>query len=308
MQAVTQTWPMRCLGFGGPTAQEKQSSLDMRVAKEAAVSLGTTAGAFALNVALAQYVVLPLGITMFSWLLTGALFCTAASAVDYGVRRLSGSKPESHSSLHEITTGIATLSTIHFIGQAGPHALVHEAGHVLAARSLLKDSRPYMNIHSFGNSTTTYFNTRDWTSLGRMLGPQTSVGMIAVAGVAASVALCMLLSTAAHFVRKSHPKIAQIMELWGLSQLITDVAYGVLTLVVPRKINGADNDFLVLQQTSGISPLCTLSGMILVPALYRLGLAAIEWHQERQRAQAEAAKAAFSVWRPTTWMRPFSSS
>ena len=300
MQALSQTWPVRCLGFRSEAKVETQRDLDLRVAKEAARSIASTAGAIAMNMALAQYVVLPVGITIFSWLATGALFYSAATAIDYGMRRLSGSMIQPNDGALETAKGAAILSAVHLIGQAGPHAFVHEAGHVIASKLLIQGSQPRLDIRAFGKSTTTFFNTREWTSLGSMLGPQSSFAVIAVAGVVSSVALCLLLSTVAHFVRKKNPQIAQIIELWGVSQLVTDVVYGLLTVLAADRVGGADNDFLMLQSVTGISPLCVVSSMVFIPVIYRLAVAAIERGQERERARV-AAERSFSIWRPTRW-------
>lgn len=160
----------------------------------------------------------------------------------------------------------SSLNVLNCIGLAGPNIAIHELGHYVSALLCFKGANPKIIIDPFRGGLTKVRSTKHLTALGTMLGRHNAELLMILGGVIASTAFAMAEFAAAHAYRKEAPRMSELLELHGVTQLANDFLYGVASLEDPAAMYGSD---FILAWQKGVHPVLVLFFMVALPLLQR---------------------------------------
>lgn len=150
--------------------------------------------------------------------------------------------------------------------------LLHELGHALAALILFKNPSISINVNPWKNGVTTYM-TGVLSALGRRLGLNNALLVVAAAGTALVLVASVGLFIAGHVLKGRYPQMAAYLNMAGIVSIINAIAYALTPLLGSTE---SGNDFGVLA-AGGIHPLLSIGVLIGIPLLIKGMLLAIDY-------------------------------
>lgn len=152
------------------------------------------------------------------------------------------------------------------LGQAGgPGYFIHELGHYVAALACYNDAKPSIIVNPFRGGLTTFDGGNGLTRFGSLMGARGSMALFAVAGVVSSTLFAMGGIEVAHRLRHQCRWARQIVVSLAVTQLVSEVFYGLGVFFVREQ--GMTHDFLRLWYIGGIHPLIPIALIIALPLL-----------------------------------------
>jgi|GEM_PF-3033139 len=247
-----------------PVIAPIKPAINHRVRDVALRALAEGALALTLNFAMITFFAMPVSVALLnSWLMV--------HLVIWGYKSFSKtiSKREYLEKSKELQTA-SRMSWGSAASNAGCGIALHEAGHATAAWVLLKGSHPKIFIRPFRGGMTTFQMDGRLTKVGKLFGLSGSLAIIAAAGMAASVITSMGQLAFYEKIRDSYPVIKDIVLGHALTQLVTEVFYGISTFAL--KVKSPGHDFQALWLCGGIHPLVPISLIIALPTIEFLAL------------------------------------
>lgn len=157
-----------------------------------------------------------------------------------------------------------------FLDNATRDVLVHEMGHAITAQALFK-TRAAIEIFPLRGGVT-QFSPAPLTNLGKYFGARHSNMLIAGAGAAAALLFVLVNLSAAHFLEKEHQEASLYLMMMAIMSIVNHTVYA-LSALLPSKLIG--HDFIMLAKF-GIHPLFAAAFILLVPAVFELGVISIK--------------------------------
>lgn len=149
------------------------------------------------------------------------------------------------------------------------NTLVHEGGHYAAATSIFTDAAPQVVIDGLVGGKIYGAFGRQFTALGKFLGPLNSMILISAAGALAAICLATVGIVLGLALGEKHPELSKYLLFAGSFSVIQHVAVA-LSALTSSPLGGGGNDFLSLWYL-GIHPLVSVICLIAIPAIAVLG-------------------------------------
>ena len=222
------------LSVSQPCKAVIQTKVNHRVRDVALRALAEGVLALALNLTIITFFATPVAVGF----LTAYL---AAHLLIWGYESLSNSiSDRDHLEKAKELQTASRMSLGCAIANGGAGIAVHEAGHATAIWALLKGSSPKIFIRPFRGGMTTFQMSGKLTRVGKFFGLPGSMAIIAIAGVAASVFTAMGQLAIYERIRESYPVVKDVILGHALTQLVTEVFYGISALALKVKVPGHD--------------------------------------------------------------------
>ncbi|KIC73860.1 hypothetical protein DB42_BP00410 [Neochlamydia sp. EPS4] len=145
--------------------------------------------------------------------------------------------------------------------------IVHEGGHALAAKILIKNPLVNVSITPFNGGQTTYY-VRSLTTIGQYIGRANSELLIVAAGPALAVLAATAGYSASLALSKSHPELSRYLKTATLSTISQHFLYALSALWTTTSIQ--KHDFVNLM-AAGLSPIVAAISIVALPILIRVG-------------------------------------
>jgi len=175
----------------------------------------------------------------------------------------------------EAVRQLSRFSIVNTLGLSSLTIVIHECGHFLAARLLLRNSLAGLTIIPFLGGETTYTISYGLTKIGQFVGLDRALLIIAAGGIATSTSIALLEIGFAHRFSAKYPCISELLSLHAISQLTFEILYGMKTLIEQKP--NLTNDFIKLWYVGGIHPI--------IPTAFMTGMLglAIFHHYKKNR-------------------------
>lgn len=157
------------------------------------------------------------------------------------------------------------ISIANGVGLAGPTPWIHELGHASAAALLFK--KPCINIKviPYQAGSTSYSVSYGLTSLGKLIGQENSILFTTAAGIMSSTIFALFEFGVANGIKERFPILSEWMNYHAITQIFTDVIYGMSAFVTNRC--DLSHDFIRLWNLGEIHPLIPIALMIALPVI-----------------------------------------
>jgi hypothetical protein len=245
-----------------PTPRQR----DIEVARAAAEALGHIAVALSLNFAVTTFVAVPVSITLATSFLTSMILTLAIELGKYAYDRLGFTSVMAKPIPPHVVENCkwySKLSITNILGLSGPVIAAHETGHFLVAKTLYSGANPSIKIFPFQGGVTLYNTTAKLSTVGALAGARTSVGLLMMGGIIASVTVASTLFATAQLLKERSPALADALQMYGLVQLLADLLYGISSILDPMAMEAGD--FCLFHRLSGIHPGWIVTAMLLIP-------------------------------------------
>lgn len=270
---------------------ELKKRLIIEVVKRTLIELAIS---LAIAGAVCLFVVTPVGVATA---LIGAvavvsintIFRSANAGLEYKIQQLRKEKenPEKHETLKKcklIQRFTKYLAPITFANGYDMHTrdvLVHEAGHAVAAKLLIKKPDVKVALNPYAGGVTS-FRFGALTRLGEFFGRNNSRLIISAAGPALSICSAIASIAASFGLRNANPEISRYLRCMAISSIVQHVFYALSAFWATAANKG--HDFLQLWM-GGIHPLVSIAAMVAIPILVSVGFLIYDYHQKRIRKQ-----------------------
>ncbi|MBS4171018.1 hypothetical protein [Neochlamydia sp. AcF95] len=145
--------------------------------------------------------------------------------------------------------------------------IVHEGGHALAAKILIKNPLVSISITPFDGGHTTYY-VRSLTTIGQYIGRANAEVLIIAAGPALAILAATAGYSASLALNKSHPELSRYLKTATLSTISQHFLYALSALWTTTPIQA--HDFVNLM-AAGLSPIVAAISIVALPILIRVG-------------------------------------
>ncbi len=249
-----------------PLSPVQKAPVQERLVSQVALkALAKVSAALAFNGVIINFVAAPSSMVLFSWSLTAVLTVALISFV--AKRALS---PKMVSCLDYA----GDLSLVNNASILGPGIAIHELGHALAGTLLFEDANPSISISPFRGGVTSLNLRGALTEVGRAIGLQNAMALVAAAGLMASTLWAMLELGIAYYCRESSPSLSHLLKTQAFSQLLNDWLNGLGAL---NETPNPSNDLTRVQAGIGLNPVIPLSLMLILPVIELLALKIYSW-------------------------------
>ncbi len=161
---------------------------------------------------------------------------------------------------------------------ANGQALVHEAGHALAASAVYK-GRPKIELIPFVEGVTSYV-PEPMTRFGGKLGAQRSLTLVTVSGALLSLSVSSLVLSTSLLIKEKHPTTSQYLLAISLHDFLMHSSYALSALFTPS--TKLSHDFVRLS-TYGIHPLVAMISILTLPILISTGVKSMQAGRKQPR-------------------------
>lgn len=145
--------------------------------------------------------------------------------------------------------------------------IVHEGGHALTTKILVKNPGVHIRINPFQGAVTSY-RLGALTSIGEFFGRANSKLLIAAAGPALSIVAASVNLAASLALRKSNPELSRYLNIIAIDSVVQHVFYALSALWTSSAQRG--HDFIQLM-AGGIHPIAAVVSIIALPLIVRIG-------------------------------------
>lgn len=212
------------------------------------------------------------GLTLASVVLLGAatLAVSVNACVQACLKRLNGSFSDNleQEFKQPFCKETVQLSLMNLFNLSGLYYIIHEGGHALAALACFENASPKITFTAFRQGMTQFFVSNGLTPLGKRLGRQTALLVVAAAGIICSTLTAMIEFALSHGLEKHFPNLSRCLDLHAKVQLLHDLIYCLTTFITNK--NNPYHDLMALWQDGGIHPLWPIALMISLPLLEKL--------------------------------------
>lgn len=145
--------------------------------------------------------------------------------------------------------------------------LLHETGHLLAALTLYKKSRPTIEVFPFMGGLTKYYK-RSLSPTGKILGPSLANLIVVASGPGLTLLVSSILLFTGLVIKKSYPELSKTLVCWGVIDCLNHAQYAYSAI----RANPSDlsHDFLQLW-IMGLHPMAATIGILAIPLLVFTG-------------------------------------
>ena len=178
-------------------------------------------------------------------------------------------KQKAYSYLKSFTQMIAPWGYADVIDKNTRDVLVHEAGHAIAAKLLVKNPESTISIVPFKGGSTSY-RLGALTNIGNFFGKAKTKAIISAAGPFAAVATSSFAFGLSYTLDKKKPELSRYMRRCAIESIGNQAFYALSALWV-NPLTNSGHDFLKLW-ASGIHPLVSVVCTVAVPVLIKIGL------------------------------------
>ena len=145
--------------------------------------------------------------------------------------------------------------------------LVHEGGHALATKILVKNPRPHITINP-GEGGVTSYRLGALTKIGEFFGRANAKLIIAGAGTALSITTATLGLATSFALRKTNPELSRYLNIMAIDSVAEHVFYALSALWTATTQKG--HDFIQLM-AGGVHPVVSVVAIVALPLIVRIG-------------------------------------
>lgn len=237
--------------------QHKISTFSKRVFAELSVSLVINWGV------MMMITVTPLSISALTWIAATALIGVTVRMIFES--QFDDNQDDFVALMTPVGEFIGRLSVVNSIGTSTFNIWIHEAGHALAAACCFLKPNIKIQWSPFLHGDTSFSVSNGMTKLGGLLGKHNAIMLFRGAGLICSSVFAMTEIGAAFYFKDSSPQVSLTLTCHAISQIASDVLYG-LAALASRGFN-VRNDYLALWKIGGIHPAIPMIAMVALPII-----------------------------------------
>lgn len=170
--------------------------------------------------------------------------------------------------------------------------IVHEGGHALAAKILIKNPSTRITLFPAENRGLTTYRVGALTQIGEFFGRAKSKLIIAAAGPALAVVTATVGFAASLALRKSKPELSRYLKVMSIDSISRHVFIALSALLAATK-DQKGHDFVQLM-AGGVHPIVGAISMIALPLIVRIGFFIYDKIKEKTAEKAAAREAKHS--------------
>lgn len=168
----------------------------------------------------------------------------------------------------------SALSLLNTAGMAGPNVFIHEVGHAAIGMACYRNANPTITICPFQGGVTCLQSLEELTTFGKMLGGKQAQLLLLLGGVIASTLFALAEFAVAHATESTRPRLSEMLELHGVTQLTGEFLYGAFSLLDPTGMRMGD--FCRAWELAGLHPIVVLALIALIPLAQRAYLSSAD--------------------------------